>query len=334
MVHDEIAAPFPNLCRLWAIVVFGQISKHSCTNWTKIALVPNVVTPSLRQLRYLVELRETGHFGRAAAALGVGQSTLSSGIAELERLIGMQLVERTQRSLRFTDIGEAFVLRARSVLDATSALTDFAVAAAKPLTGTLRLGIIPTVAPFLLPRALGALRMKFPQLELQVREMTSERACAELYRGVLDAVILALPYDCGKVDYVDIMQDPLLLATPRQGVSPLLDPQTLLLLEDGHCLSDHGLIGCGLPKARPSAMVATSLHTLVELVEAGLGTTFLPQMAIDAGLIDGRRIDTTPLPSRADRKVVLAWRVGSGRGDDLRALAQTIQNSLPLDNDR
>jgi LysR family hydrogen peroxide-inducible transcriptional activator len=314
--------------------MFEGISKHSYANRFRIVLVPNVVTPSLRQLRYLVELRETGHFGRAAAALGVGQSTLSSGIAELERLIGMQLVERTQRSLRFTDIGEAFVLRARSVLDATSALTDFAIASAKPLTGALRLGIIPTVAPFLLPRALGALRVEFPQLELQVREMTSERACAELYRGVLDAVILALPYDCGKVNFVEIMQDPLLLATPRQGISPRLDPQTLLLLEDGHCLNDHGLIGCGLPKARPSAMIATSLHTLVELVEAGLGTTFLPQMAIDAGLIDGRKIDTTPLPSRADRKVVLAWRVGSGREDDMRALARTIQNSLPRDDDR
>ncbi|SFO10433.1 hydrogen peroxide-inducible genes activator [Sphingomonas sp. OK281] len=296
--------------------------------------MPNVVSPSLRQLRYLVELRETGHFGRAAAALGVGQSTLSSGIAELERLIGMQLVERTQRSLRFTDVGEAFVVRARSVIDATSALTDFAIASAKPLTGTLRLGIIPTIAPFLLPRSLGAMRAEFPELELHVREMTSERGCADLYRGILDAVILALPYDCGKIDYVEIMQDPLSLATPRQGVSPLLDPQTLLLLEDGHCLNDHGLMGCGLPKARASAMVATSLHTLVELVEAGLGTTFLPQMAIDAGLIDGRQIDTTRLPSRADRTVVLAWRVGSGRENDMRALAQTIRNSLPHCNDR
>ena len=295
--------------------------------------MPNASTPSLRQLRYLIELRDTGHFGRAAAALGVGQSTLSAGIADLERLIGVRLVERTKRSLRFTDVGEAFVMKARGVVEAASALTDFASASALPLTGTLRLGIIPTIAPFLLPRALAALRAAFPQLELHVREMTSERACADLNRGGLDAVILALPYDCGKVDYVEIMQDPLLLATPRRDAPPSFDPQALLLLEDGHCLNDHGLIGCGLPKARTAAMVATSLHTLVELVEAGLGTTFLPQMAIDAGLIDGRRIDTLSLPSRADRQVVLAWRIGSGREDDMRALARTIQNSRHLDQD-
>jgi LysR family hydrogen peroxide-inducible transcriptional activator len=275
----------------------------------------------------LIELRETAHFGRAAVALGIGQSTLSASIAELERLMGVQLVERTKRSVRFTEIGEAFVLKARNVIEATSALTDFADASAVPLTGTLRLGIIPTIAPFLLPRALGALRVAFPQLELHVREMTSERACADLRRGALDAIVLALPYDCGKVDHVEIMQDPLLIATPQQGVLPSLDPQTLLLLEDGHCLNDHGLIGCGLPRAR-TAMVATSLHTLVELVAAGLGTTFLPKMAVDAGLIDGRKINTMPLPSRANRQVVLAWRVGSSRGDDMRALARTIQNSL------
>ena len=290
--------------------------------------MPTAVTPSLRQLRYLVELHETGHFGRAAAAIGVGQSTLSAGIAELERLIGMRLVERTKRSVRFTDVGEAFVTRARGVVEATAALTDFAIASAMPLTGTLHLGIIPTIAPFLLPRALGRLRAEFPQLELHVREMTSERACADLHRGALDAVVLALPYDCGKVDHVEIVQDPLLLASPRRDVPPSLDPQSLLLLEDGHCLNDHGLIGCGLPRARTAAMVATSLHTLVELVAAGLGTTFLPRMAIDAGLIDGRPIDIMPLPSRADRQVVLAWRIGSGRGDDMRAMARTIQNSL------
>ena len=219
------------------------------------------------------------------------------------------------------------------VVEATAALTDFAIASTMPLTGILRLGIIPTVAPFLLPRALGVLRAAFPQLELHVREMTSERACADLHRGALDAVVLALPYDCGKVDHAEITQDPLLLATPKRDGSPSLDQPTLLLLEDGHCLNDHGLSGCGLPRARTAAMVATSLHTLVELVAAGLGTTFLPQMAIDAGLIDGRRIDTVPLPSRANRQVVLIWRAGSDRGDDMRALAATIQNSLSQDRD-
>lgn len=290
--------------------------------------MPASATPSLRQLLYLVELHQTGHFGRAAALLGVGQSTLSSGIAELERLIGLQLVDRTRRSVRFTDKGEAFVTRARMVIEATSALTNLAEASSVLLAGTLRLGIIPTVAPFLLPRVLGAVQAAFPQMELHVREMTSERACADLHRGSLDVVVVALPYDCGKVDYVEVMQDPLLLAMPQGREPSAADLHDLLLLEDGHCLNDHGLVGCGMPKARTAAMVATSLHTLVELVAAGLGTTFLPRMAIESGLIDGRNIETTPLPSGANRQVVLAWRAGSGRATDLRALAETIRRSL------
>ena len=154
--------------------------------------MPTVVTPSLRQLRYIVELHETGHFGRAAAALGVGQSTLSVGIAELERVTGVHLVERTRRLVRFTERGEAFVTRARLVIEATSALADFTDALSVPLMGTIRIGIIPTIAPFLLPRVLADIRTTFPQLELQVREMTSERACVDLHRGGLDALLLAV----------------------------------------------------------------------------------------------------------------------------------------------
>lgn len=287
-----------------------------------------VFDPTLRQLRFLVALDTERHFGRAAAAMGVGQSTLSAGISELERLIGIVLVERTKRSVRFTDVGEAFVLRARDIVAAAAELSEFAATAAQPLTGPLRLGIIPTVAPFLLPRILSPLRAAFPALVLYVREQTSEAACAALRRGMLDAVILALPYDCGPIDYEELLSDPLVLATPRGWLPTPTDPQSLLLLEEGHCLNEHGLIACGVPRVRSAAMVATSLQTLVEMVDAGMGTTFLPQMAVNAGVLDNRAIDVTPLGSGAARQVVLAWRLGSARRDEFRLLAHTLRDAI------
>ena len=279
-------------------------------------------TPSLRQLRYLVELDAERHFGRAAANLSVGQSTLSAGIAELERLVGVTLVERTKRSVRFTDLGEAFVARARQVVEASVALTEFVATASAPLTGTLRLGIIPTIAPFLLPRVLAPLRERFPALELRLREQTTDAACAGLHRGALDCVILALPFDCGRIDHVEIMRDPLMLAVPEGHVEASVDGDRLLLLEDGHCLNEHGLIACGLPRAREAAMVAASLHTLVEMVEAGLGTTFLPHLAVHAGILSARRVIAVPLGANAERRIVLAWRKGSAREGDFRTLAR------------
>ena len=287
-----------------------------------------VFDPTLRQLRFLVALDTERHFGRAAAAMSVGQSTLSAGISELERLIGIVLVERTKRSVRFTDVGEAFVLRARDIVAAAAELSEFAATAAQPLTGPLRLGIIPTVAPFLLPRILAPLRAAFPALVLYVREQTSEAACAALRRGMLDAVVLALPYDCGPIEHEQLLCDPLVLATPRGWNATPTDPASLLLLEEGHCLNEHGLIACGVPRVRSAAMVATSLQTLVEMVDAGMGTTFLPQMAVNAGLLNGRAIDITPLGSGAEREVVLAWRMGSARRDEFRLLAQTLRDAI------
>ncbi len=285
--------------------------------------------PSLRQLSYLVELDTQRHFGRAASNLGVGQSTLSAGIAELERLVGLVLVERTKRSVRFTDVGETFVARARALVEASVALTEFAATASAPLTGVLHLGIIPTIAPFLLPRVLGPLRTRFPALTLRIRESTSEAACAALHRGALDCVMLALPFDCGRIEAQEIRRDPLLLGMPEASVGDVPEPDTLLLLEDGHCLNEHGLTGCGLPRGREAAMVATSLHTLVEMVEAGLGSTFIPQLAIDGGLLSGRRIRAVPMGIGAERRIALVWRAGSARAEDFRTFANAIAAALP-----
>jgi LysR family hydrogen peroxide-inducible transcriptional activator len=282
-------------------------------------------TPTLRQLQFLVALDTERHFGRAAAAVGVGQSTLSSGIAELERLIDLVLVERTKRSLRFTEVGEAFVAKARGVVDAAERLTQFATNAAVPLSGPLRLGIIPTVAPFLLPRILEPIRNAFPAINLYLREQTSEAACAALQRGTLDVLVLALPYACGRIEYESIMHDQLMLAAPRGLLPGVPDPRSLLLLEEGHCLNDHGLIACGLPRVHNAAMVATSLQTLIELVEAGFGTTFLPRMAIEAGMLEGRAIDVATLSPHAAREIVLAWRADSARAGEFRLLAKMVR---------
>jgi len=216
------------------------------------------------------------------------------------------------------------VARARAVVEASVALTEFASAASEPLTGVLRLGIIPTIAPFLLPRVLAPLKTQFPALDLHVREQTSEAACAALHRGALDCVLLALPFDCGRVDTFEIMRDPLMLGVPEGRNATGLDPDSLLLLEDGHCLSAHGLTACGVPRGREPAMVATSLHTLVGMVDAGLGTTFLPKLAIDAGLIDGLRVRLDPLGDNAERRIVLAWRKESANAGDFLLFANAL----------
>ena len=282
-------------------------------------------TPSLRQLTYLVELEAQRHFGRAAAILGVSQSTLSVGIAEVERLIGVQLVERTSRKVRFTAVGEAFAGRARSLIEASFALTEFAAGAAQPMTGGLRLGLIPTIAPFLLQRLLARVRDDFPALTMSVREATSSACCAALHHGALDCVLLALPFECGRVEAVDVMRDRLLLAV-RNGHDASLPPDvsTLLMLEDDDCLTEQALTACGLLRSSGIVAVATSFQTLIEMVDAGLGCTFLPQIAVNAGLIAGRQIAAHPLGAKAERRIALVWRKDSTRAPDFRLLAKVI----------
>ena len=293
--------------------------------------------PSLRQLTYLLALHEHAHFGRAAAANFVTQSTLSAGIAELERLLGVVLVERTKRSVRFTSVGEAVVERARSVVRGAEDLCEAARAASQPLVGTLRLAVIPTVAPFLLPRILPAIAAAWPGLKLYVREMLTAAACEALQRGTSDCVLLALPADCGDVETCEISVDRLLLgicaAEDASNAAILLDDidvARLLLLEDGHCLKDHALSACDRTMAQSEALlVASTLHTLVQMVDAGLGMTLLPEMAIAAGILSGTRVTSHALVSAsAERRIALAWRSGNARARDYRLLSQTIRSAV------
>ena len=294
--------------------------------------------PTLRQLSYLVALADQRHFGRAAATVAVSQSTLSAGLQELEQLLGVTLVERSRRSVRFTPLGEQVVHKARELLRGAEELTDIVQAEAEPMSGELRMAVIPTIAPFLLPGLLTELKQRYPQLRLTLREETSSAACDALQRGAVDCVLLALPFACGSnVESEELFDDPLLLAMPAD--HPLadkgpvngsaLEPAALLMLEDGHCLKDHALAACGALRG-DAAMLGTSLHTLVQMVSGGLGLTFLPQMAVKAGLADQGTFAIRPLTTGdgqpAMRTIALIWRKGSAQRRNFELLARSIKS--------
>ena len=294
----------------------------------------SVHLPTLKQLQYLVALHDHGHFGRAADACFVTQSTLSAGLRELESLIGVTLVERTRRVVRFTPLGERIAAKARRVLLEAEELADIARAAGKPLSGELRLSVIPTIAPFLLPRILPRLRQDWPELRLYLREETSQLACDSLHRGHVDCVLLALPFACGEVDSVDLFDDRLFVAFPG-GEDPVppprippegIDETRLLLLEDGHCLKDHVLAACNRPELRAEAqMLGTSLHTLVQMVDNGLGVTLLPDMALDAGILNGTQVMVRTLEAaHPSRRIALVWRKSSPRAKEFKLLAEEL----------
>jgi LysR family transcriptional regulator, hydrogen peroxide-inducible genes activator len=290
--------------------------------------------PTLKQLQYLIALKDHGHFGRAADASFVTQSTLSAGIRELETLIGVTLVERTRRVVRFTPLGEQIAAKARRVLREAEELGDMARAAGRPLSGEMRMSVIPTIAPFVLPRILPRLRTDYPDLKLFLREEPSGPACESLQNGRADCVLLALPYSCGDVTTRALFDDALFLAFP-EGEHPAstaaisaaeIDEDRLLLLEDGHCLKDHALSACNRPELRAEAqMLGTSLHTIVQMVDNGLGVTLLPEMALTAGILDHTRVSARPLEGdHPVRTIALAWRRASPREKDFRLLADIL----------
>ena len=291
--------------------------------------------PTLKQLQYLVALHEHGHFGRAAQSCNVSQSTLSAGLRELESLLGVTLVERTRRVVRFTPLGNRVVAKAHRLLREAEELTELVQSSGQPLAGELRMSVIPTIAPFLLPKILPRLRQERPLLKLFLREEPSAAAIESLHHGRADCVLLALPFATGEVDCEPLFDDPLYVAFPKDDprdppasiLPEMIDETRLLLLEDGHCLKDHVLSACNRPEMRASAtMIGTSLHTLVQMVDNGLGLTILPEMAIAAGILHNTAITARPLQSaKASRTIALIWRKSSPRADDFRLLAAKLR---------
>lgn len=293
--------------------------------------------PTLKQLQYLVALKVHGHFGRAAESCFVTQSTLSAGLRELESLIGVTLVERTRRVVRFTPLGSRIAEKAQRILREAEELADMARAAGKPLSGELRMGVIPTIAPFLLPKLLPKLRKDWPDLKLYLREEPSQAVCDSLHRGQVDCVLLALPFGCGDVDAAELFEDRLFVAFPPGAADHLpkmikpadIDEERLLLLEDGHCLKDHALAACNRPELRAeAAMLGTSLHTLIQMVDNGLGLTMIPEMAVEAGLLNGTRVVARPLEAdNPSRRIAIIWRKNSPREKEFRLLADALRTA-------
>jgi LysR family transcriptional regulator, hydrogen peroxide-inducible genes activator len=293
--------------------------------------------PTLRQLQYLKLLADHGSFSRAAEAARVTQPTLSAGVQELERILGAPVVDRARAGVILTPIGEEAVARASDILARAEDLVQAAKSAGQPLSGRLRLGVIPTIAPFLLPRALPTLRARFPKLRLFLREDQTQKLISALKSGAVDAALIALPYDTQGLETASVCDDELLAALPANhpllGADPIAPERMagddLILLEDGHCLRDHVLAACRLAPWKPSdegAFTATSLPTLVQMVGSGLGVSFLPAMAVRAGLADEAPIGIRRLATdHPSRQVVVAWRSGSSRCVEARLLAETLR---------
>lgn len=294
--------------------------------------------PTLRQLQYLKLLAKTGSFSRAAEAAHVTQPTLSAGVQELEKILGTAMVDRNRSGVILTAAGAEAVARAEVILAQTEDLVQEARGAGQPLCGRFRLGVIPTVAPFILPTALPVLRARYPKLRLFLREDLTHRLIAELKSGALDAALIALPYDMTGLDWAHVGDDELMAAFPADhplsatpSIAPVcLEGEELILLEDGHCLRDHALTACGFGggrRARDEGFSATSLATLVQMVGSGLGVSFLPAMAVDAGLAEAAHVTVRTLDAdHASREIVVAWRAGSTRSAEGRLLAEVFGN--------
>jgi LysR family hydrogen peroxide-inducible transcriptional activator len=290
--------------------------------------------PTTKQLRYFVALAEHKHFGRAAAACFVSQSAFSIGIQELESLLRVRLVDRTHKRVVITRLGEEVATQARLCLRDVEALVELARAQREPLAGALRLGVIPTIAPFLLPKLMPALRKAFPKLDLYLKEDLTQRIYEALMAGDLDLILYAEPYDLMGVTTRELFDDRFVLAyhdgtelvDPKRYVITRLNAQSVLLLEDGHCLRNHAIAACRIrdfAKVRPFS--ATSLTTLVQMVDSDLGITFLPEMAVGSALLRGTRVKTAPLKEKSYRTVALAWRKGSARGEEFAKLGEFIK---------
>jgi LysR family hydrogen peroxide-inducible transcriptional activator len=273
--------------------------------------------PSLRQLQYLTALAERRNFRHAADACFVTQSTLSPGIKELEATLGTRLVERSTRAMRLTPAGAEVVARARAIIAAAEDLANFAKGVREPFSGPLRLGVIPTIAPFLLPPVLAALRARYPALKPFLREDLTANLLERLRGGSLDFALIALPYETGELDVRALFKDPFWfvaraddpLAASKSISVRQLRPEHVLLLEEGHCLRDHAIRACGPREGRGNMLQATSLTTLLQMVEGGLGVTLLPEMTLKSGILTGTRLIARPFATEVpSRTIALAMR--------------------------
>jgi len=292
---------------------------------------------TLRQLRYLGALAEHRPFGRAAEACAITQPALSMQIRELEQQLDVELVERRPGEVALTDIGAEVARRADDVLTATRDLTDFARHSGKLLTGRLQLGIIPSLAPYVLPRILPTLQRQYPELRVELRETQTKPLMDELTHGKLDVVMLALPVEGDEFETMRLFDDPFLLALPASDPRPVrarvnaddIDQERLILLEEGHCLRDQALAYCATARRNaPMGFGATSLATVMQMVANGYGVTLVPKVAVDVEVRDERVKLLRFAAPEPGRTIGIAWRRTSPRKEDFVALGQLVTETV------
>lgn len=295
---------------------------------------------TLKQLRYLTSLAEHRHFGRAADACAISQPALSMQIRALERDLGVALVERRHGEITLTEIGRELARRGEGVLAGAHDLVDFARLRSAPLTGALALGVIPTLAPYVLPKLLPALQRQYPGLKVELRETQTKVLVDELMRGALDVLLLALPLHEAEIASLALFDDPFVLAVPRDDPHPQgasvrtddIDLAQLILLEEGHCLRDQALAFCaGDRRDKSFGLGATSLATVLQMVANGYGITLLPQVAVEVEARD-ERVKLLRFSQPTPKRVIgLAWRRSSPRRSDFMALGRMVVQALGCD---
>lgn len=287
---------------------------------------------TLKQLRYFEALATYGHFGLAAEASNISQPALSMQIKELEETLGVQLVERGARHIRLTPFGEQALERAREILRSVDELGDLARVTGRQMTPRLRLGIIPTIAPYLLPRIVGQLTRDYPMMELNIRETLTPKLMQELSEGRIDTAILALPISEPMFEEVAIFDETFVLVRPEGDRDlPVPSPERLremrlLLLEEGHCFRDQALAFCSIGSARPREMLdGSSLSTLVQMVGAGIGVTLIPQMAVGVETRSANVCVTHFAAPEPKRTIGMIWRKSNPMAEQFRAVADCVK---------
>jgi LysR family hydrogen peroxide-inducible transcriptional activator len=289
--------------------------------------------PTVKQLRYYIALVEQNHFGRAAESCFVSQSAFSVAIRELENTLGGRLVDRTNKSVTVTNLGKEAYIQAQLVIKELSRLVELTESDKTPLTGKLSLGIIPTIAPFLLTKFVSELRISYPKLELHLQENVTLNLYSRLMSGELDVILMALPYALKNVEKKPIFKDKFFLSykkhskwIKRKGKTPLLNDGSVLLLEDGHCMREHAISACHLnTDYKVSQYTASSILTLIEMVKNDIGVTYLPEMSLESPIVKQSDLEIHNLSDNSYRDIGLVWRKGSSRKEEFDLLAEFIK---------
>jgi LysR family transcriptional regulator, hydrogen peroxide-inducible genes activator len=290
--------------------------------------------PTIKQLRYLVALDEYCHFGQAAQSCNISQSGFSIAIKELEDLLQIQLIDRTNKSVTITAVGKQIVTKARLCLNELENLVDIPADHQQPLAGKLTLGVIPTIAPYLLPKLLKHITIEFPQLRLYLKEQITSLLYDDLIAGHIDLILVALPYEFKYAEIMPLFKDRFLLAhhkhsqwlTQGKGLINQLREDSVLLLKDGHCLRDHALSACKLLHTdKINRFSGTSIYTLLQMVNNDLGVTFISEMAAQSVLAMDCQINLKPLGEESYREIGLVWRKNSSHHGDFRKLGEFIR---------